>query len=68
MIESKLDNSLSVTQLEISGYNTLYRFDRNSSGDGILLYLREDITSETLQVFKLPIEENFLELNLYKTK
>lgn len=68
MIESKLDNSLSVTQLEISGYNTLYRFDRNSSGDGILLYLREDITSETLHVFKLPMEENFLELNLYKTK
>ena len=68
MTESKLDNSLSVTQLEISGYSTLYRFDRNSSGDGILLYLREDITSEILQVFKLPIEENFLELKLYKTK
>lgn len=44
------------------------KLDRNSSGDGILLYLREDITSETLHVFKLPMEENFLELNLYKTK
>ena len=44
------------------------KLDRNSSGDGILLYLREDITSEALHVFKLPMEENFLELNLYKTK
>lgn len=39
--ESKLiDNSFPVTLSEISGYNTPYRFDRNSNGGGIKLYKR----------------------------
>ena len=66
--ESKLDNSIPVAQFKIFGYISPYRFDRKINGGGILLYIREDIPSRILRVFKLPTQGFFVELNLYKTK
>ena len=57
--ESKLDNSFPVAQFGNSGYITPYRFDRHSNDGGTLLYIREDIPSKTLHVFKLPKEGFF---------
>ena len=54
--ESKLDNSFPVAQFEITKYTTPYIFDRNRNGGGILLYIRENIPSKTLHVFKLPMK------------
>ena len=46
-----------------------YRFDRNSNGGGLLLYVREDIPSKFLQVKSgCNIESVCFEVNLRKTK
>ena len=50
--DSKFNNSFLV-QLEISGYTTRCKFDRNSNGREILIYIREDIATKTLHVPKL---------------
>ena len=43
MSESKLDDSFSHGQFLIDGFHTVFRFDRNKNGGGILLYVRENI-------------------------
>ena len=43
--ETKLHDAFPVGQLCIDGYSTPYRFDRTSHGGGLLLYIREDISS-----------------------
>ena len=43
--ETKIDSSFSSAQFD---YATPYRLDRNANGGGILLYIREDISSELL--------------------
>ena len=48
--EAKLDNSFPEGQFLISGYSSLYRFDRNCRGGGIMLYVREDMPSKLLSV------------------
>ena len=66
--ESKFDNSFPVAQFEISRYATPYRFDKNSYDGGILLYIRGDIPSKPLHVFKLPVKGCIVELKLHKPK
>ena len=41
--ETKLDPCFPNGQLHIHSFSEPYRFDRNSNGGGILLYIREDI-------------------------
>ena len=54
----------------IQGFSAPYRLDRNKCGGGILIYVREDISSKQLtrHTFKHDIEGLFLELNLNKYK
>ena len=62
--ETKIDGNF-----VIDGYSTLYRFDRNSNGGRILLYVREDnLTCLTLLLLKKPVESFYVELNLRNEK
>ena len=63
--ETKLDPSFPTRQFHIHGFSEPYRFDRNSIGGGILLYIREDIPSKLI-LTKMAIEEFFVEINLRK--
>ena len=68
--ETKLDDSFPTAQFFIDGYSSPYRLDRNRHGGGILIYVREDISSKQLikHTFRDNIEGIFLELNLNKYK
>ena len=63
--ETKLDASFPIGQLEIDGFSTPLRVDRNKVGGGLILYIRSDILCKTLK-HKLPIDVEgiFIELNL----
>ena len=53
--ETKLDASFPDTQFFIEGFSRPpYRFDRNKNGGGILVYIRNDITSRLISEYKLP--------------
>ena len=62
--ETKIDNSFPIANFLINGFSQPYRIDRNSSGGGIMLYVREDIPSNLLKVESLPIEGFYVELKL----
>ena len=68
--ETKLDDSFPSAQFFIDGFSAPYRLDRNKRGGGVLIYVREDISSKQLSkhTFKHDIEGIFLELNLNKYK
>ena len=53
--ETKLDPSFPTGQFHIHDFSEPYRFDRNSSGGGILLYICEDIPSKLI-LTKMTIE------------
>ena len=63
--ETKLDPSFPTGQFHIHGFSEPYRFDRNSNGGGILLYIREDIPSKLI-LTKMTIGGFFVEINLRK--
>ena len=65
--ETKLDLSFPTGQFHIHRFSEPYRFDRNSSGGGIILYIREDIPSK-LVLTKMTIEGFFVEINLRKKR
>ena len=48
--ETKIDDSFPVGQFLIEGVFTPYRLDLDSKGEGILLYVREDIPSNLITV------------------
>ena len=69
--ETKLDNSFPEAQFHIEGFASPYRLDRNANGGGILLYVREDISSKLLRNTSFRnnnIEAMFVEINLRKKK
>ena len=69
--ETKLDPSFPDDQFFIDGYKKPpYRLDRNHSGGGLIIYVREDIPSKLLKKhnFTKNIEGLFIEINLRKTK
>ena len=47
--ETKIDSSFPIAQFQIDGYTTPYRLDRDENGGGILLYVRDDIPSKTIE-------------------
>ena len=57
-------------QFFIDGFTAPYRLDINIHGDGVLVYIREDIPSKQLNchIFPEDIEGIFVEINLRKTK
>ena len=62
--ETKIDDSFPIANFLIDGFSQPYRIDRNSSGGGIMLYVREDIPSNLLKVESLPIDGFCFELKL----
>ena len=68
--ETKIDSSYPSTQFMIDGFSKPFRRDRNSNGGGLLIYVREDITSKLVAQHTLPddIEAIFLEINFRKLK
>ena len=67
--ETKIDNSFPVGDFFIDGFSTPYRLDRDRTGGGIMLFVREDIPSNVLATYeKNHIENFYVELNLRKEK
>ena len=68
--EIKIDSSFPSSQFMIEGFSVPYRFDRNRSGGGVIVYIRDDIPNNQLVKHKLPedIEGVFVEVNLRKSK
>ena len=46
--ETKIDESFPNENFLIEGYSRPYRLDRDSNGGGIMLYVREDILSNSI--------------------
>ena len=70
LTETKLDESFPVSQFYIEGYAMPYRLDRCRQGGGVLIYVRDDISSRNLMKHTSyhDIETLFIELNFKKSK
>ena len=67
--ETKLDSSFPQAQFRIEGYVPQFRYDRNSHGGDILLFIREDIATKIISITPLKdFEGIFVELNFRKKK
>ena len=62
--ETKIGDSFPIANFLIDDFSKPYTIDRNSSGDGIMLYVREEIPSNLLKVEPLPIEGFYVEMKL----
>ena len=60
--ETKLDDSFPKAQFCIDGFSIPYRLDRNRNGGGLMIYVRDDITSKMLSKHHLleDIEDAFI--------
>ena len=50
--ETKIDESFPASQFVIPGYSNPYRYDRNSSGGGLMIFIREDIACREITLQK----------------
>ena len=67
--ETKLDSSFPQAQFRIEGHAPPFRFDRNSHGGGILLFIRENIPTKIISIIPLKdFEGIFVELDFRKKK
>ena len=66
--ETKLDDSFPEAQFLIEGFHSPFRFNRNSIGGRIMLYVREDILTKLLSHDFPGVENFFVEINLHKKK
>ena len=66
--ESKLDDTIPVSQFHIDGFSKPYCLNINRNGSGVVIYLREDIPSNILtkHVLLTDIEALCIELNFRK--
>ena len=64
--ETKLDDSFPTRQFLIKGFSAPYRLERNRSGGGILVYVREDIVSHLIAIDFSNREDFSVEINLRK--
>ena len=62
--ETKLDESFPTSQFMINGFSAPFRLDRNDKGDGIILYIREDIPSKLVSTESSQVKGFFVEINL----
>ena len=65
--ESKLDDSVSTSEIQIDEYDLL-RCDRNRHGGGVACYIRNDLSYNVKSHFPKDIENIFFELLLPNTK
>ena len=68
--ETKLDDSFPTAQFLLDEFSNPYRFDRCSNGGGILLYVKDNISSHLLTDHRLPdhVECLFTEINIRNKK
>ena len=67
--ETKLDSSFPQAQFRMERYVPPFRYDRNSHGGGILLFIREHIPKKIINITHLKdFEGIFVELNFFKKK
>ena len=68
--ETKLDDSFPMAHFLLDGFSKPYRLDRCSNGGGILLYVKDDISSRLLTDHRLPdnVECLFTEINIRNKK
>ena len=48
--ETKIDDTFPVEQFCVESYSTTYRLDRTNKGEGVFLYVREDIPSKQMKL------------------
>ena len=69
VLETKLGSSFPQAQFRIEGYAPPFRYDRNSHGGGILLFIREDIPTKIISITPLKDFKGILvELHFRKKK
>ena len=70
LTETKLDDSFPNSQFLVDGFSEPFRIDRNRSGGGVMIYVRDVIPSKLLTKHFFPndIEGLFVELNFRKCK
>ena len=68
--ETKLDSNFTTNQFLLEGFRTPFRYDRNSNGGGILVYVREGVPAKEIKTYNFPdnIECGFVEINLKNKK
>ena len=68
--ETKLDDSFPTAQFLLDGFSKPYRLERCSNGAGILLYVKDDISSRLLTSHRLPdtVECLFTKINIRNKK
>ena len=67
--ETKLNETFPAAQFSLQGSCDPYRFDRNRNGGGIMLYIREDISSRLIEKkLRNNSEYFFVEITLRKKK
>ena len=68
--EMKIDESFPTSQFIIPGFTSPYRFDRTKDGEGILVYIMEDIPSKLLNISYIAsdIECLGIKVNLRKVR
>ena len=64
--EKKLNETFPAAQFILPGFCNPHRFDRNSNGDGIMFFIREDISSPFIERKFRYLEYFFVEINLRK--
>jgi len=62
--ESKLDSSFPKAQFVRKGYKTPYRLDISSRSGGLVVYVRDGISSRYLKDFRLPTDIQFIPIEL----
>ena len=64
--ETKLDATFPANQFFIQGYSIVYRLDRNDKGRGIMLFVKDDFVTFSLDRYSFPVafEAFCIELNL----
>ena len=68
--ETKLDETFLESLFLMDGFSKPYRLDRNKNGGGIMIFIRDTISSKILEkhVFPNDVESIFVELNFRKCK
>ena len=62
--ESKLDSSFPKAQFVRKGYKTPYRLDISSRSGGLVVYVRDGISSRYLKDYRLPTDIQFIPIEL----
>ena len=69
-LNQNFTDSILTGELIVEGFSKPFRYDRNKSGGGLLIYAREGVPAKQLTSYKLPndIELAAFELNRQKQK